>query len=81
MTSRHPSTASAALRADLSPCRINRGPSRASLRDAVNQKCRTCIHDPKSGMGTWRAQVGACTVRACPLYGVRPLPRRGEGKQ
>ena len=48
-------------------------PSRLSLREAINAKCRECIHDPKSGTGNWRQQVTACTSRACPLYAVRPM--------
>ena len=44
-----------------------------SLRGAINAKCRDCIYDPKSGMGTWRQQVAACTVYACPLWQVRPV--------
>lgn len=51
--------------------------SKLSLRDAINAKCRECIYDPLSGMGTWREQVDACTSRTCPLYLVRPLPRKG----
>ena len=43
-----------------------------SLRGAINAKCRDCIYDPKSGMGTWRQQVSACTVYSCPLWPVRP---------
>lgn len=46
------------------------------LQEAINAKCRECIYDPKSGLGTWRNQVGACTSRMCPLYLVRPLPRK-----
>lgn len=51
--------------------------SKLSLRDALNAFCRQCIYDPKSGLGTWREQVGACTARTCPLYAARPLPRKG----
>lgn len=47
-----------------------------SLRAAINAKCRDCIYDPKSGLGTWRQQVEACTCLDCPLYPVRP---RSEG--
>ena len=43
-----------------------------SLRKAINDKCRECCYDPKSGLGTWRAQVEACPCRSCPLYEVRP---------
>ena len=43
-----------------------------SLRKAINDKCRECIYDPKSGTGTWRQQVDTCTSYTCPLYPVRP---------
>lgn len=54
-------------------------PSKPSLRALINAKCRECIYDPLSGMGTWREQAGACTSRACPLYPVRPLPKPRKG--
>ena len=44
---------------------------RPSMRAAINAKCKDCIYD-KEGVGTWRAQVGACTSTDCPLYVVRP---------
>ena len=47
----------------------------ASLRGAINAKCRDCIHDPKSGLGNWRQQVSLCTVYSCPLWAVRPVTR------
>lgn len=47
-------------------------PSR-SLRAAINQHCKSCIHDPKAGTGSWRQQVEACTVKKCALYPVRPM--------
>jgi hypothetical protein len=28
-----------------------------SLRAAIDAKCKDCIWDPASGLGTWRAQV------------------------
>lgn len=43
-----------------------------SLRAAINGKCRECIYDPLSGMGTWRQQVSACRVYGCALWQVRP---------
>ena len=46
-----------------------------SLRDAINAKCKDCIHDPLSGLGTWREQVAGCTATDCPLYPVRPTTR------
>ena len=44
-----------------------------SLRTAINEKCRECTYDP-ADRGTWRQQVGACTVSSCPLHLVRPMP-------
>ncbi len=52
--------------------------TRASLRTAVNAKCRECIYDPRSGAGTWREQVTACTSRTCPLFSVRPTTSQTE---
>lgn len=46
-----------------------------SLRKAINDKCRSCIYDPLSGLGNWRQQVSACTIVTCPLYPVRPVSR------
>ena len=43
-----------------------------SLRGAINAKCKECTYDPKAGMGTWRQQVSACSVYACPLWQIRP---------
>lgn len=45
----------------------------ASLRKAINDKCRECIYDAIGGGGTWRQQVEACTAYKCPLYPVRPV--------
>ncbi len=47
-----------------------------SLRDAINAKCRACIHDP-AAPGTWREQVAQCSVPRCPLWVVRPAPSGG----
>jgi len=44
----------------------------ASLRSAINAKCRECIYDPHSGMGNWRQQVSACSVTRRALWVVRP---------
>jgi len=46
-----------------------------SLRQAINKKCRDCIYDECSGLGSWRQQVTACTVTSCPLYAVRPVSK------
>lgn len=48
-----------------------------SLRAAINAKCKDCIYDPKSGLGTWRQQVEGCTSRICPLWPVRPTSSAG----
>ena len=48
-----------------------------SLRKAINDKCRWCIYDPKSGGGTWREQVANCSAITCPLWPVRPAPGSG----
>jgi hypothetical protein len=44
-----------------------------SLRKAINEKCKDCIYDPLSGLGNWRQQVTACTIKTCSLWPVRPL--------
>ena len=49
----------------------------ASLRGAINAKCRECIYDPQAP-GTWRKQVQDCTSPGCPLYEVRPVSAYGE---
>jgi hypothetical protein len=48
--------------------------ARASLRAAIDAKCRSCVYDPGSGRGGWREQVRACSSANCPLHSVRPLP-------
>lgn len=48
---------------------------RTSLRSAINAACRECLFDPKEE-GGWREQIEACTSFRCPLYPVRPIPRR-----
>jgi hypothetical protein len=47
---------------------------RPSMRGAINAKCKDCIYDPLSGLGTWRQQVGGCTSHECPLWALRPMP-------
>jgi hypothetical protein len=42
-----------------------------SFRKLVNAKCKQCTYDPH-GVGNWRQQVGACTVKSCPLWDARP---------
>ena len=46
-----------------------------SFRKAINAKCTECIYDPLSGLGNWRQQVAACTVKTCPLWPVRPVSK------
>lgn len=46
---------------------------RASLRNAIDAKCRDC------GAGDagahWRLAIAACPMTDCPLWCVRPLPK------
>jgi hypothetical protein len=44
-----------------------------SLRKAINQMCKSCIHDPLSP-GTWRQQVFFCSAKSCPLWDIRAKP-------
>lgn len=43
-----------------------------SLRNAINEMCRSCIYDPGNSNGKWREQVAACCSSCCPLHSVRP---------
>jgi len=51
-----------------------------SLRKAINDHCRSCGHDSKSGLGSWRKQIEDCPCTLCSLYPVRPktLPKRAD---
>lgn len=49
-----------------------------SPRQAIAAKCRDCIYDPLSGLGTWRQQVTGCTSPDCALYPFRPLSEDSE---
>ena len=60
--------------------RSHGGRARASLRAAIDAKCKSCIHDPESGNGGWREQVAACSSGNCPLHPVRPLPVKATKK-
>lgn len=42
-----------------------------SLRKAINDMCRRCSYDALD-VGTWRAQVEACSADDCPLWPYRP---------
>ena len=46
-----------------------------SLRKAINEKCAECIYDKYSADGKLQ-QIEACTSMHCPLYEVRPLPKK-----
>ena len=60
---------------------IQRQVSKKGWRGRVNAKCIECIYDEKSGSGTWRQQVEACTSTDCPLYPLRPITiQRGKEK-
>ena len=48
---------------------------RPSMRAAINAKCKDCIYDPLSNMGTWVAQTENCPSTNCPLYPLRPVRR------
>lgn len=43
-----------------------------SLRNAINEKCRDCIHDPLD-LGSAAQQIACCTNTECPLHEVRPI--------
>jgi len=44
---------------------------RGSMRKAINEKCKECVHDPLD-KGTWKQQVENCNALECPLYDFRP---------
>jgi hypothetical protein len=50
--------------------------TRASLRSAIDAKCRDC--GAVNGGAHWRLHVAACTVTGCPLWSVRPLPKPAQ---
>jgi hypothetical protein len=47
-------------------------PRRISLRNAINSKCRECIHDPLD-KGSAAQQIACCMIHDCPLHPVRPI--------
>ena len=47
---------------------------RTSLRQAVNDHCRSCIYDSKA-RGSWRQQTTLCSVTECNLHPVRPTTK------
>lgn len=42
---------------------------------AIDAKCRDCTPHDRASAGSWRDQIAACTIRDCPLYRYRPVPR------
>jgi hypothetical protein len=52
---------------------INSMVRKPGLRGRLNVKCIECIYDPYQ-QGSWRKQVGKCTVYDCALYHKRPMP-------
>lgn len=49
-----------------------------SLRKAINAMCKDCIYDSKGGSGGWKQQVEECTSFSCPLYDLRPMPKKHQ---
>lgn len=43
----------------------------ASLKKAIEAKCKDCTYDPETN-GTWRDQTEQCQVTSCALWEVRP---------
>ena len=43
-----------------------------SLRNAINKKCRECIHDPLD-KGSAAQQIACCMIHDCPLHPARPI--------
>lgn len=41
----------------------------SSLRLSINAKCYDCV-------GRQKKEIELCTMTTCPLYNVRPLPKR-----
>lgn len=64
--------AQAALKAKREAGALTPRARRPSMRKAINDKCKDCIYDPKSGMGTWKQQTDACTIMTCSLWPLRP---------
>jgi len=48
-----------------------------SLRAAIDAKCKDCIYDDASGLGTWREQIARCTCVDCPIWPIRTGPSSG----
>ena len=57
----------------------NKGrPKNKSLRKAINDHCKSCGYDSKSGLEIWRKQIEDCPCTLCSFYQVRPriTPKR-----
>ena len=48
-------------------------------QQAINAKCKDCIYDGCSGLGTWRQQVELCRITSCALWVYRPKARKSIG--
>ena len=48
------------------------------MRKAIDAKCKDCIYDPLSGLGTWKQQVQGCTSKECGLWPVRAKSDAGK---
>ncbi len=46
-----------------------------SLRKSINEMCTQCIYD-KYQEGGKLQQIAKCTATSCPLFKVRPRPKR-----
>lgn len=44
-----------------------------SRKRAINQFCRQCIVDDRSGNGTSLQQITLCSSESCPLWTFRPV--------
>lgn len=51
-----------------------------SLREAINEMCKSCIYD-RHHQGGWRQQVEGCVSAHCPLFDKRPTPRERVKEQ
>ena len=49
-------------------------PKKHSLRQAINDKCRSCVFD-EANVVSWLVQVTQCSCKGCPLYEVRPVTK------
>ncbi len=49
-------------------------PKKYSLRQAINDKCRSCVYD-EANVGSWLVQVTLCNCKGCPLFDVRPVTK------